>query len=93
MSDAKKVRLREFAGLVNRASEIVVPVSFSSHTDAAGEEDGVAWLPIQKNVAKQLIDEAKEIGVEEIEGVFYNEEEGCLYIEGPGDDEIPAEEP
>jgi hypothetical protein len=72
--EVRSMRLREFAGCVNRAKEVVVMVPFSSH------DEGVTWLAIQKNVAKDLIDEAKELGIEEIEGVSFNEEEGILYI-------------
>lgn len=83
----KKVRLREFAGLVNRSKEILIPVCFSSH------EDGVTFLPIQKNVAKMLIDEAKELGLDCIEGVVEGtgEDEGCLYLEGPEEGEEGVE--
>jgi hypothetical protein len=83
MSDnPQNVRLRAFAGMVNKASEILVPVYISSK----GEHDNhYVWVPISKTAAKELIEEAKERGLEEIEGV--TESEGCLYLDGPGEEE------
>lgn len=82
----QKVRLRPFAGMVNRAKEILVPVYYASpRENEDGHEEGFCWLPITKATAKQLIEEATEAGIEEIEGV--TEEDGSLYIDGPEDDD------
>jgi hypothetical protein len=94
----QNVRLRPLAGMINRADEVMVPVYLSSkHVEGANEEeaspDECFWVSITKSAARDLLEEAKERGVEEIEGV--EEEDGCLYLHGPGDDgaeEAPAGE-
>jgi len=76
----KKLRLRDFNGEVNRAREVYVPVYFSSD-----EENGTIWIEITKTSAKEISEYAKEVGIEEIEGVTIDEE-GCMYIEGPSEE-------
>lgn len=87
MADERKtMRVREFAGAVNRAKEVLVLVSFSEH------EEGTLWLPISKSTAKEIVDHAKEHGIEEIENLM--EDDGCLYLDVPedSDEETSGEE-
>jgi hypothetical protein len=77
--ERKNMRVREFAGAVNRAKEVLVLVQFS-----AEHEEGSMWLPIAKSAAKEIVDHAKEHGIEEVENVM--EDDGCLYLDVPDDD-------
>ena len=77
--ERKNMRVREFAGSVNRAKEVLVLVQFSAEHD-----EGSLWLPIAKSTAKEIVDHAKEHGIEEIENVM--EDDGCLYLDVPEDD-------
>lgn len=83
----KKMRLRQFSGEINRAEAVYVSVEFSSN-----EENGTMWIEIPKTNAKEIIAHATEHGIEEIEGVTIDD--GCLYIDGPGEEEdSPPGEP
>ena len=77
----KTLRLRQLAGEINRAEAVYVSVVFSSD-----EENGQMWIEIPKTNAKEIIAHCTEHGIEEVEGITINE--GCLYIDGPGE---PAE--
>ena len=67
---------RVFAGCINKAKEVMVPVCFNEH------EEGVMWLPISKAAARSITDHAREHAIESIDAVF-DEDDKCLYIEGP----------
>lgn len=86
---AENLRLRAFAGKINKAKEILVPVYVFA--DVEGEEpQECVWIPITKQAARLIIDEAQEREIEEVCGI--SEEDGCLYIDGPDSEEIEEEE-
>ena len=79
---------RVFAGCINKAKEVMVPVCFNEH------EEGVMWLPISKAAARSITDHAREHAIESIDAVF-DEDDKCLYIEGPmepGEEVEPSDE-
>lgn len=76
---------REFAGALNRCTEVLVAVEFSDH------EEGVLWLPIKKSEARAIIDHAKEHGITEIHAEL-DPEDKCLYIEVKGEEETETDE-
>lgn len=90
----KSLRLRQLAGEINRSDEIFAPLFF--HSD---EEKGFVWVPLTKVAAKEVIQAAEEAGLEEVQGVTVEEEDGVktLYFDGPdaeegGDEEEEEEE-
>jgi hypothetical protein len=74
--------------MVNRSKEVLIPVYLFDEGDE--NKDEVVWLPISKTVAKGILDEAEEREIEEVCGV--TEEDGCLYLDGPSDEEGEEEE-
>ncbi len=79
----KSLRLRQFAGEINRADAVYIPVFFHSSQESF-------WMEVPKTNAKELIAHATEHGIEEVEGITI--EDGCLYIDGPGEEgETPGE--
>ena len=76
-----RIRIHSLQGEVNRADEIYVPCFL--HSD---EEKGFVWIRVSKTAAKDALEELKEAGLEEIEGVTCEEEDGTkmLYFDGPG---------
>jgi hypothetical protein len=78
------VRLHAFKGMINRAKEILIPLYIFEDREGHDPEECV-WVPITKQAARSIVDEAEEREIEEVCGV--TEEDGCLYLDGPGDDE------
>lgn len=76
------MRLREFAGAINRCHEVLVAVHYGP-----GEEDFL-WLPIAKTYAREITDKAREANLEEIDAVLDGDD---LYIDA-GDEEGAEEE-
>jgi len=75
--------LREFAGAVNRCTQVLVPVVFADHDDA------IVYLAVPKNEAKDVIcKEAKKLGLETVFAEL-DEEDNCLYVDFPDEDEKP----
>jgi ABC-type proline/glycine betaine transport system substrate-binding protein len=79
------MRLREFSGSINRCDEVLVPVFF--HTSQVE----ALWIPVKKAEAREIIEKAKELGLEEVHAEL-DEEDNCLYIIEPGSEEEGAEE-
>jgi len=90
---------RAFAGAVNSAKEVIVPVSYNEHDGA------LIWLRVQKSEAKEIADAARELAEEtgqEIEIDAVVDDAGVLIIdptvggtledEGPGEGEGGEEE-
>jgi hypothetical protein len=75
------IRIHALHGEVNRSDEIYVPCFL--HSD---EEKGFVWIKVTKTAVKDALDELKEAGLEEVEGVTVEEEDGekTLYLDGPG---------
>ena len=81
------MRLREFAGKVNDCDEVLVPVFFADH------EDAVVWLAVKKSEVKEaIIEKAKELEIEEIDAEL-DEEDNCLYITEPEEEEVKPDMP
>jgi len=79
--------LREFAGAVNRCTQVLVPVVFADHDDA------IVYLAVPKNEAKDVIcKEAKKLGLETVFAEL-DEEDNCLYVDFPDDEEPGEQEP
>lgn len=80
----KTVRLRQLNGFINQADEIFAPLFF--HAD---EDKGFVWVPLTKVAAKEVTQAAEEAGLEEVQGITIEEEDGVktLYFDGPDAEE------
>lgn len=54
------MRPRELAGKINRAKAVFIYVDFSAHPE------GYYWLEIPRARAKEIVDDARDKGIEEI---------------------------
>lgn len=87
------MKLRDFAGCVNRCNEVLIPVYFAD--DPPNRPDGLEgddeceafiWAPVQKAKIKELVlSRAKELGIDEVDAVL-DPEDNNLYLDGGGED-------
>ncbi len=77
------MRLREFAGAINRCHEVLVAVHFGP-----GEDDFL-WVPISKTSAREITDKAREAGLEEVDAAM---EDGDLLLDVGEEEEEVIEE-